>query len=129
MSHSKDIRTYPAWMFEITQKFASGATKVGMQCQGYGAAVRTRQQYYMFRTLLEEPHLKAAASAIMIRLDKKTGYLTFEHVDASPPQFEVLATDQTMQVLPPEVTPESPVDEAPDAMERAVIDYLKGDKS
>ena len=95
MSLSKDIKTYPFWCFQLVEAFLGGSTKVGIDFKAFNKGVRARQQFYMFRTLMDDDRAKAALAAVTVKL-RPDGYCEFVHVDQDAPQLEILAQDPTL---------------------------------
>ena len=111
MPLSRDIRTYPQWCMEIVMKFSQGVRRAIMDTPSESQATRSRQQFYMFRTLLEEPQLRAAANAIMIKIVRGTR-LEFIHVDLEAPALHFDPVVEAPDLQQKEENQADPLEEA-----------------
>lgn len=87
MPTSKDIATYPQWMFEVCEQVARGAQAVELDFADAKQAIMWRQRFYAFRMLLVEPGMRAAANTVTVRAVGRT--LMFLQVDSAAPTMRV----------------------------------------
>jgi len=122
MSFSKDIAKYPNWCFALARAFLKGATSIEIPFNDSNSAISARHKFYMFRTLLEEPSLLAAANTIMLKIPAgRENVLKAVHVDLDTPQIIILQQDipaAPLGAAPAQTTNKPQVDAVEDYYEK-----------